>query len=209
MVALSVAEEDQEPSPEQVQILGLVAHFGQMTRSLIEHYRREDSASLLERMVKRGLLAKIRSDRGVGSPNVCRVTAKALHVAGDPIVEAMKATIDPTGCPSYIAHHSALAGRSDRLFSDQRRYRPHPPGLPGPPPRRHQPGDPVVGGRLRRWQGDRRRVLGPRPGGRGRLRVSPAPAPDLLSLPPPPGWPGSPRPAIYQGLAVVETAAPH
>ena len=37
--ALTVTEEDARPSPEQVQILGLVAYFGQMTRALIEHFR--------------------------------------------------------------------------------------------------------------------------------------------------------------------------
>jgi chromosome segregation and condensation protein ScpB len=91
--ALTVTEEDAQPSPEQVQILGLVAYFGQMTRALIEHFRQEDSASLLDRMVKRGLLAKIRSDRGVGSPNIYRVTAKALRAAGYATVEAMRAVI--------------------------------------------------------------------------------------------------------------------
>ena len=91
--ALTVTEEDAQPSPEQVQILGLVAYFGQMTRALIEHFRQEDSASLLDRMVKRGLLAKVRSDFGVGSPNIYRVTAKALRAAGYPTVEAMRAVI--------------------------------------------------------------------------------------------------------------------
>jgi chromosome segregation and condensation protein ScpB/DNA-binding XRE family transcriptional regulator len=91
--ALTVTEEDTQPSPEQVQILGLVAYFGQMTRALIEHFRQEDSASLLDRMVKRGLLAKVRSERGVGSPNIYRMTAKALRAAGYSTVEAMRAVI--------------------------------------------------------------------------------------------------------------------
>jgi hypothetical protein len=43
--------------------------------------------------VKRGLLAKVRSDRGVGSPNIYRVTAKALRAAGYSTVEAMRAVI--------------------------------------------------------------------------------------------------------------------
>src|ERR1019366_3231610 len=64
-----------------------------MTRALIEHFRQEDSASLLDRMVKRGLLAKVRSDRGVGSPNIYRGTAKALRAAGYPTVEAMRVVI--------------------------------------------------------------------------------------------------------------------
>jgi chromosome segregation and condensation protein ScpB len=65
-----------------------------MTRALIEHFRQEDSASLLDRLVKRGLLAKVRADRGVGSPNIYRVTAKALRAAGYPTVEAMRAVIE-------------------------------------------------------------------------------------------------------------------
>jgi len=41
--------------------------------------------------------------------------------------------------------------------------------------------------------------------------MTPAVAPELLTLPPPSGWPDPPRPAAYQGLAgaVVETLAPH
>jgi chromosome segregation and condensation protein ScpB len=104
---LTVTEEDAQPSPEQIQILGLVAYFGQMTRALIEHFRRDDSASLLDRMVKRGLLAKIRSDRGVGSPNIYRVTAKALRAAGYPTVEAMRAVIQAN---LSAAEQTLLAG---------------------------------------------------------------------------------------------------
>lgn len=43
--------------------------------------------------MKRGLLAKVRSDRGVGSPNIYRVTVKALRAAGYPTVEAIRAVI--------------------------------------------------------------------------------------------------------------------
>ena len=53
LAALAVTEADQTPSPEQVEILGLVAYFGQLPRSLIEHYRQEDSASVLHRMERR------------------------------------------------------------------------------------------------------------------------------------------------------------
>jgi chromosome segregation and condensation protein ScpB len=108
--ALTVTEEDAQPSPEKVQILGLVAYFGQMTRALIEHFRQEDSASLLDRMVKRGLLAKVRSDRGVGSPNIYRVTAKALRAAGYPTVEAMRAGIQAS---LSAAEQTALAGERE------------------------------------------------------------------------------------------------
>lgn len=94
LAALAVTEADQAPSPEQVEILGLVAYFGQLPRALIEHYRQEDSASVQHRMVRSGLLAAVRSDRGIGSPNVYRVTAKALRAAGYPTVEAMKAAVE-------------------------------------------------------------------------------------------------------------------
>lgn len=94
LAALAVTEAEQTPSPEQVEILGLVAYFGQLPRTVIEHYRQEDSASVLHRMVQRGLLAAVRSDRGIGSPNVYRVTAKALRAAGYPTAEAMKAAIE-------------------------------------------------------------------------------------------------------------------
>src|ERR1039458_8171543 len=113
---LTVTEEDAQPSPEQVQVLGLVAYFGQMTRALIEHFRQEDSASLLDRMVKRGLLAKVRSDRGVGSPNIYRVTAKALRAAGYPTVEAMRAVIQAS---LSAAEQTAMASeRQDQAPAD-------------------------------------------------------------------------------------------
>ena len=58
-------------------------------------------------MVKRGLLAKVRSDRGVGSPNIYRVTAKALRAAGYTTVEAMKAVIQAN---LSAAEQTLLAG---------------------------------------------------------------------------------------------------
>ena len=78
---LSAVEETVQPSPEQVGILGIVAYFGQITRTQIEAFRGEgemavDSASVLDRMVCRGLLAKVRSDRGLGAPYVYSVTTR-------------------------------------------------------------------------------------------------------------------------------------
>jgi len=63
---LSAVEETVQPSPEQVGILGIVAYFGQITRTQIEAFRGEgagavNSASVLDRMVRQGLLAKVRS----------------------------------------------------------------------------------------------------------------------------------------------------
>ena len=90
---LTDVEEIGAPSVEQLEVLAIVAYFGQATRSLIERYRGEDSESLLERLVRRGLLAKVRDDRALGAPNVYSVTAKALRAAGYASVEAMRAAV--------------------------------------------------------------------------------------------------------------------
>ena len=95
---LTVTDETAAPSPEQLQVIAIVAFFGQVTRADVEALRGSeaapvDSASLLERMVARGLLAKTRSDRGLGRPTVYAVTTKALRAAGYPTVEAMRDVI--------------------------------------------------------------------------------------------------------------------
>jgi chromosome segregation and condensation protein ScpB len=90
---LSDVEEVVTPSAEQLEILAIVAYFGQATRSLIERYRGEESASLLERLSHRGLLAKVRDDQALGAPNVYRITAKALRATGFPTVEAMRSAV--------------------------------------------------------------------------------------------------------------------
>ena len=90
---LTDVEEVANPSAEQLEILAITAYFGQATRPLIEKYRGEDSESLLERLVRRGLLAKVRDDRALGPPNVYRLTAKALRAAGFATVEAMRAAV--------------------------------------------------------------------------------------------------------------------
>ena len=90
---LTDVEEVSAPSAEQLEILAIVAYFGQATRALVEHYRGEESASLLDRLAKRGLLAKVRDDQALGAPNVYRVTAKALRAAGFPTVEAMRQAV--------------------------------------------------------------------------------------------------------------------
>ena len=89
---LTDVEEVTAPSAEQLEILAIVAYFGQATRGLIEHFRQEESASLLQRLVERGLLAKVRDDHG-RRPNVYSVTAKALRPAGFSTVEAMRAAV--------------------------------------------------------------------------------------------------------------------
>jgi chromosome segregation and condensation protein ScpB len=105
---LSAVEETVQPSPEQVGILGIVAYFGQITRTQIEAFRGEgdgavDSASVLDRMVRQGLLAKVRSDRGLGAPYVYSVTTKALRAAGYPSVEAMREVIACRFTPAELA----------------------------------------------------------------------------------------------------------
>lgn len=87
------AEVEAELSAEQLEVLCIVVTLGEAARVDVERYRREDSASLLACLVRRGLLAAVRDDRIVGAHNVYRLTAKALRAAGFPIVEAMRAAI--------------------------------------------------------------------------------------------------------------------
>jgi hypothetical protein len=47
----------------------------------------------LDRLVERGLLARVRDKKKLGAPNVYAVTAKALRAAGFPKVEAMRAAV--------------------------------------------------------------------------------------------------------------------
>jgi len=105
---LSSVEETVQPSPEQVGILGVVAYFAQITRTQIEAFRGEgdvvvDSASVLDRMVRQGLLAKVRSDRGLGAPYVYSVTGKAVRASGYTSVEAMREVIASRFTPAELA----------------------------------------------------------------------------------------------------------
>jgi chromosome segregation and condensation protein ScpB/DNA-binding XRE family transcriptional regulator len=119
---LSDVEEVVTPSAEQLEILAIVAYFAQATRSLIEHYRGEDSESLLQRLVRRGLLAKVRDDQVLGAPNVYRVTAKALRATGFPTVEAMRsAVVEVVSAEErmrLLAHGDAALG-SDALPAER------------------------------------------------------------------------------------------
>ncbi len=90
---VSDVEVVEAPSAEQLEILAIVAYLGQASRAAIEHFRREESSSLLDRLTRRGLLAKVRDKKKLGSPNVYAVTAKALRAAGFPTVEAMRAAV--------------------------------------------------------------------------------------------------------------------
>jgi hypothetical protein len=86
-------EEVATPSVEQLEILAIVAYFGQASRALIERFRGEESHSLLERLVVRGLLARVRDKKVLGAPYVYSVTAKALRAAGSATPEAMRAAV--------------------------------------------------------------------------------------------------------------------
>ena len=81
LAALAATEEDQAPYPEQVEILGLLAYFGQLPRAhraLPKRGRRLRAAPHgAERVAGRGPLRP-----GNREPNVYRVTAKALRAAG-------------------------------------------------------------------------------------------------------------------------------
>ena len=105
---LTTVEETIQPSPEQVGILGVVAYFDRITRTQIEAFRGEgdgavDSASVLDRMVRQGLLAKVRADRVIGAPYVYSVTTKAVRASGYPSVEAMRAVIAARFTPAELA----------------------------------------------------------------------------------------------------------
>jgi chromosome segregation and condensation protein ScpB len=90
---VSDVEVVEAPSADQLEILAIVAYIGQATRAVIEHFRGEESSSLLDRLVSRGLLAKVRDKKSLGAPNVYAITAKALRAAGFATVEAMRAGV--------------------------------------------------------------------------------------------------------------------
>lgn len=118
---LSVTEETASASPEQLQVLAIVAFFGRLTRAEIEGFRGGtaaslDSASLLARMVRQGLLAATRSDRGLGRPTVYTVTTKALRAAGFPTVDAMREVIAAQfSAPELAGIANAFERHRDRL----------------------------------------------------------------------------------------------
>jgi hypothetical protein len=86
---------------------------------------------VLQRMVQSGLLAKVRSDRGVGSPNVYRVTAKALRAAGYPTAEAMRAAIEAR---LSAAEQTRLTNDYEHQVSDAAMEHPAPSTARSPAP---------------------------------------------------------------------------
>jgi chromosome segregation and condensation protein ScpB len=114
-----------ELSDEQVAILCIVAYRSAATRREIEDLRREDSESLLIRLVKLGLLDKVADAKSHGGPNVYRVTAKALAAMGHGTLESLQA---------YLAHavdaRGALKLWAQRVRSDDRQDGELAPGEP-------------------------------------------------------------------------------
>lgn len=127
VACLTTTEATVQPSAEQAAILGIVAYFGPVTRTEVEAFRGDrestdggertvvDSASLLDRMVRQGLLAKARSDRALGAPYVYSITTKALRAAGYPTVEVMREVI----AAGFAAEH--LATIRNRFEKDRKR----------------------------------------------------------------------------------------
>jgi chromosome segregation and condensation protein ScpB len=102
-----------ELSDEQVAILCIVAYRGAATRREIEDLRREDSESLLIRLVKLGLLDKVADAKSHGGPNVYRVTAKALAAMGHGTLESLQAYLAPA-----VDARGALKLWAQRVRSD-------------------------------------------------------------------------------------------
>jgi chromosome segregation and condensation protein ScpB/DNA-binding XRE family transcriptional regulator len=89
---LTTLEAQQQLTDEAIQVLIIVGVLGSPTRREIEDRRLgEDCASLLERMVRRGLLEKARDDALRGDPNVYRLTAVALGAMGHATLDSFQA----------------------------------------------------------------------------------------------------------------------
>ncbi|MBV9279990.1 MAG: SMC-Scp complex subunit ScpB [Chloroflexi bacterium] len=99
---VAAVEVEHEVSAEQLEVLAIVVTLGAATRAEVERYRGEGSESLLARLIRRGLLARVRDEREPGAPNVYRATAKALRAAGFPTVEALRAAITLISCVSGV-----------------------------------------------------------------------------------------------------------
>jgi chromosome segregation and condensation protein ScpB/DNA-binding XRE family transcriptional regulator len=105
---LTTLEVQQELIEEAVEVLVIVGVLGTPTRREIEDRRAgEDCASLLERMVRRGLLQKARDDSLRGDPNIYRLTAVALGATGHATLESFQAWCQiAVAAPSDQQHQS-------------------------------------------------------------------------------------------------------
>lgn len=75
-------------SAEQLEVVAIVAHHDVATRRQVEQIRRQDSESLLRRLVDRGLLEKVAETPG--SSNLYRVTAAAVAATGHATAESLR-----------------------------------------------------------------------------------------------------------------------
>ena len=98
-----------DPSREQMEVLAIVAYFRHPDREQVERARGEDSATLLERLVHAGLLAKVRESTGYHR-NLYRVTGKALRVAGFQTAEAMRRAVIAAVSAADLARLHDAAG---------------------------------------------------------------------------------------------------
>jgi chromosome segregation and condensation protein ScpB/DNA-binding XRE family transcriptional regulator len=96
------------PSEEQLAVLMVVAYLGTATRREVERWRDEDSESLLDRLVAKGFLEKVR-DTAPRAPNVFRLTTAALAACGFPTLEALQAHLASTLSARDVARINALA----------------------------------------------------------------------------------------------------
>jgi chromosome segregation and condensation protein ScpB len=89
-----VVEPVAEVTPEQFEVLAVVALLGTPSRRQVEEFRRhQESAGLLGRLIERGLLEKGKDDAAPGKPYVYRVTPAALAALGQPSIEALRASL--------------------------------------------------------------------------------------------------------------------
>jgi chromosome segregation and condensation protein ScpB len=75
---------------EAVQVLVCIGVLGAPTRREIDNLRGGDCESVVERLVRRGLLQKTRDDALAGDPNVYGLTALALGAVGHATLESFQ-----------------------------------------------------------------------------------------------------------------------
>lgn len=88
--AMATLEVQHLLTDEVVHVLVCVGAVGSPTRREVERLRGEDCESLMERMVRRGLLEKARDDTLAGDPNIYRLTAVALGAMGHASLESFQ-----------------------------------------------------------------------------------------------------------------------
>lgn len=87
--AVAEVEDVATLSDEALAVLMLICVLGEPRRRDLEAYRGEDSASLLDRLRRRGFVEVV-GDAGLGVAHRYRITAKVLGALGYPTVEAFR-----------------------------------------------------------------------------------------------------------------------